>query len=291
MQYYSSIGLNINRWKIAYFDKVAFQAHQPNSIDKDIRSYLSHLKRIDLFKVNMGSDGNEPTDDVDISEWETAMSDVIENEFTDTELIGNPTDEHAIEAKRSDLGSPWTLPDEEGGEKSSSDDDESPAKFVIAAAKKADETVISETEKELAALNTKRDVERNKAYSGSIAAALQRYEKNMKKPQKEVTNVSDSSAIESGTTVAVCQSGSMTQTEGQSGVISAFTGSSETTVETGTIGRYWDMGTEETERKKNQPSTPEASKFAQSLMSKTRSRAEPDAVMAPSSNVDAGENG
>ena len=55
-------------------------------------------------------------------------------------------------------------------------------------------------------------------------------------------------------------------------------------------GRLWQLANEEARKRKDQPISPEASRFAESLMSRTRSRADTDAVLiAPSISVDPGK--
>jgi hypothetical protein len=52
-------------------------------------------------------------------------------------------------------------------------------------------------------------------------------------------------------------------------------------------GRLWELANQEAEKMKGRPISPEATRFAESLMVRTRSRADPDAVLvAPSASVD-----
>ena len=53
-------------------------------------------------------------------------------------------------------------------------------------------------------------------------------------------------------------------------------------------GRLWQAAHKEAEQMAHRPSSPEASRFAESLMARTRSRATPDAVLSPSSTHDRG---
>jgi hypothetical protein len=55
-------------------------------------------------------------------------------------------------------------------------------------------------------------------------------------------------------------------------------------------GRLWEMATQEANKSQDRPMSPEASRFAESLMARTRSRADPDAVVSNSTSLERGKH-
>jgi hypothetical protein len=104
-------------------------------------------------------------------------------------------------------------------------------------------------------------------------------------PMSRGESLSDRESISQSTTDKTETEG--TRTDG-SGIHSATSAESDVSEET-RGGRLWELANKEAEKHSTMPLSPESSRFAESLMARTRSRADPDALVNGSASVDRGE--